>query len=102
MEGDPKSWREMKAYNMGDIRTLEAIYERFLPWIDQHPNSALFQDEVTKPTCPHCGGTELQSRGTQRTKTQAYPRFQCQGCGAWLRGRYSLVKGNRNVMATVR
>ncbi len=34
MHGDPASWRKMEEYNKQDIVVLEAVYERFLPWIN--------------------------------------------------------------------
>lgn len=100
MNGKRAAWREMREYNMGDIQTLEELYNAMRPWIDTHPNTALYSD-TGAPACPCCGSTKLQSRGLQRTKTQSYPRFQCQGCGTWLRGRYSVIKGNRNVMSLI-
>jgi DNA polymerase elongation subunit (family B) len=101
MNGKRKAWAEMREYNLGDIQTLEELYYALLPWIDTHPNTALFADGCDRPTCPSCGSTHLQARGTQRTKTQAYQRYQCRGCGTWLRGRYSVVKGNKNVMTLI-
>lgn len=83
MAGDPKSWKEMIAYNKRDVVLLEQIYLHLRPWIQNHPNSAILS-EITG--CPNCGSTHLQSRGTGITKTGAYPRFQCQSCGAWSHG----------------
>jgi len=101
MNGKRKAWSEMREYNMGDIQTLEELYYALLPWIDTHPNTPLFDGDGGKPSCPTCGSHKLQARGLVRTKTQAYQRFQCQGCGTWLRGRYSVVKGNKNVMTLI-
>jgi len=103
MNGDASAWREMRKYNIGDVQTLEELYNVTKSWIDTHPNTVLFSDEEAKvPTCPTCGSVHLQSRGLTRTKTQAYRRYQCANCGTWLRGRYSVVKGNKNVMALTR
>lgn len=101
MNGDKKAWREMRTYNKGDVTSLEEAYIKLRPWIDTHPNSALFMGEDEDPKCPHCGSKHLQARGYQRTRAQTYPRFQCQGCGAWLRGRYTVAKGRKDVLATI-
>ncbi len=102
MAGKRSAWSEMREYNMGDVVTLEEMYLRLLPWIDTHPNTALFDGDAGKPTCPSCGSHKLQARGYQRTKTQTYQRFQCSGCGTWLRGRYTVsARGNRNVMTHI-
>jgi DNA polymerase elongation subunit (family B) len=91
MEGDPKAWKIMKRYNIQDIYVLEAVYKRVLPWIKNHPNPALF-DVVDKPTCPTCGGHDLEKRGKAHTNTQSYQRFACKSCGKWSRGRTTLIK----------
>lgn len=101
MNGKRAAWAEMREYNMGDVVTLEELYNAMLPWIDTHPNTPLFDGTDGKPSCPSCGSHKLQARGYQRTKTQVYQRFQCSGCGTWLRGRYTVAKGNRNVMTLV-
>lgn len=101
MAGKAAAWREMREYNLGDIVTLEELYVEMLPWIDTHPNMALYNAGLAKPACPNCGGYHLQSRGLQRTKTQAYHRFQCTDCGSWSRERYSVTRRNKNVLTNV-
>lgn len=98
MAGDKQAWKEMKEYNLGDIVTLEELYYRFLPWIKTHPNSALYQTGVDKPTCPNCGSKHVQSRGVVATKTQKYVRFQCQDCYTWSRERFKTGALNKNVL----
>jgi DNA polymerase elongation subunit (family B) len=82
MAGDEKAWRKMTAYNRNDVVILERLYERLLPWIPNHPNMGLWKGGHT---CPNCGSGELQSRGTARTTTRVYRRFQCNSCGKWSR-----------------
>jgi len=101
MNGKRAAWQEMKKYNLGDVVTLEEMYFAMLPWIDTHPNTALFNDKTDEITCPSCGSHKMQSRGLQRTKTQSYHRYQCQACGTWARGRYTIAKGNRNVLTPI-
>lgn len=92
MEGDAQAWKVMEKYNKQDVKLTEKLYGKLLPWIENHPNHALYVDNgVDRPTCPNCGGHHLQSRGTYTTKTQRYQRFCCSDCGTWTRGRHTEV-----------
>jgi len=51
-------------------------------WIKQHPNHNAYSADVC---CPNCASRKLQSRGTQRSRTAIYQRYQCQNCGSWAR-----------------
>jgi predicted RNA-binding Zn-ribbon protein involved in translation (DUF1610 family) len=96
MAGDEDAWVEMKRYNAQDVKLLEAIYLRMLPYMANHPVVA--QDDTT---CPKCGSDNLQRRGEARTLARIYQRFQCLSCGGW--GRYpkavAAVAANRNMGA---
>lgn len=83
MAGDATSWKTMEAYNKQDVRLTEKLYERLLPWIQNHPNAAVYGGE--KRCCPNCGSTKLQARGEQVTTTLVYTRLQCRSCGKWSR-----------------
>lgn len=85
LAGNKEAWREMKLYNIDDVRSLEEFYLKVRPWAEGHPNVAAF-DEPTKPTCPKCGGDVIQ-KGYRRVQTGMYPRFRCNDCGGWSRGR---------------
>lgn len=85
MAGDKKALKKMEQYNKGDVRLLEKVYKKLLPWIQSHPNVALISGRPKG--CPKCGSEKLHSRGTEWSKTQQYQRYQCQGCGGWCRGR---------------
>jgi DNA polymerase elongation subunit (family B) len=88
LAGDEKAWREMKKYQIQDVNLLVGLYERFLPWIKNHPNRAIIDN---KPEgCVSCGAESLHSRGTETTGSGMYQRFQCQACGKWQRGSKSL------------
>lgn len=101
--GDRKAWALMKKYNKQDVLLLESLYERLLPWITNHPNMALFLDK-DRPMCTNCGSTSLHRHGVRRTKTQQYPRYQCQDCGTWVRGRKTEVDKDRrdNILTQAR
>jgi DNA polymerase elongation subunit (family B) len=102
MNGDPAAWRLMERYNKQDVKVLEKIYEKMLPWIDTHPNAALYLDhEASSPTCTNCGSTHVVQRGYQRNKSHAYKRLHCDDCGTWMRSRYSVTKKNTNVLTQV-
>lgn len=90
MNNDPIAWKKMERYNRQDVRLLEKLYKKLLPWIDSHPNAALYTS-VTAPTCPTCGSTKLQKRGTTTTRISKYQRYSCNKCGGWCRGRYSVL-----------
>jgi DNA-directed RNA polymerase subunit RPC12/RpoP len=84
MAGDDKAWREMKKYQIQDVDLLVGMYEKFRPWIHNHPNRAI-TDDVSNG-CLTCGSTHLQSRGFEVLSTGKYRKFQCQDCGKWMRG----------------
>lgn len=88
MAKDEAAWKEMEKYNKGDVLLLEKVYEALLPWIDSHPNYGLYSN-LSKPTCTNCGGTKVQRRGQDRTRSRIYQRYQCQSCGTWLRSSVS-------------
>lgn len=92
MAGNDADWKMMEKYNKQDVALLEPLYEKLRPWMKSHPNMALYVDS-DKPVCPHCGGHRLQRRGTQKTTTNIYPRYQCREdkCGKWSRGRFNIM-----------
>ena len=80
IDGDMEAWELMKEYNKHDIVLLEGLYLKLRPFIRNHP-------VVANHGCPTCGSLNVWSRGTQRSKTAVYQRFQCQDCGSWSRER---------------
>jgi DNA polymerase III epsilon subunit-like protein len=83
LAGKEAAWRVMERYNKQDVRLLEKVYVRMLPWIPNHPNRGAY-DGVAG--CPHCGKNHIQRRGFAVTTSKRYPRFQCADCGTWFRG----------------
>lgn len=83
MNNDPTAWKEMEKYNKHDVLLLEAVYDRFKPWIRHHANHALYGSNGL--VCPNCGSTSYQRRGFAYTSASKYQRFQCRGCGNWFR-----------------
>lgn len=81
--GDVEALKHMAKYNKNDIDINEFVYNKLSPFIKNNKvNMNMFMEGAR---CPNCGGTQLQWRGYNRTRTQKYRRFQCQteGCMAW-------------------
>ena len=90
LKGNPKAWAELKRYNIHDVKVLEELYERVLPYARNHPNVAVYaEQDLTTPACPKCGSHANQRRGWARTNVGKYRRYQCQDCGGWHRGRHT-------------
>ncbi|MDE1828669.1 MAG: ribonuclease H-like domain-containing protein, partial [Candidatus Micrarchaeota archaeon] len=83
MAGNPDDWALMERYNKQDVRLLERVYTKMLPWIPNHPNHGNFANRAD--TCPNCGGHRLKSYGIRYAQTRAYQRLLCLDCGAWAR-----------------
>lgn len=96
MNGDPEAWKMMEEYNKGDIPPLEDLYNMLRPWIRNHPNHALYQED--KAVCPTCGGKHYHRRGKVTTRAGVYERYQCQSCGTWFRGNKNQVSPSRQNM----
>lgn len=90
MKNDSVAWKKMEAYNKHDVRLLERVYDRVLPWIKGHPNTSLYEADLV---CPNCGSHKYQRRGYSLTQTAKYIRHQCSDCGTWFRGGRSVAKG---------
>lgn len=88
MKNNPKAWEECRVYNIGDVITLQAIYLKMLPWIDNHPNLGIFEERDVV-VCPKCGSESNQRRGYFHTNTGKYQRYRCNDCGGWHRERYT-------------
>lgn len=83
IDGDPKAWALMKQYNRRDVGLLRGVYEKLLPWIDNHPKLSVYLD---RPCCNNCGSQKMQKRGTRIQKSRRYERLVCQSCGTWATG----------------
>lgn len=86
MVNDTASWARMKKYNKHDVVLLELLYRHLLPWMDTHPNVC-----GDLSGCPKCGSSHIQSRGTMRSNTRVYNRYQCQECHGWSRSTRSIL-----------
>ena len=82
MNKDPDAWEQMKDYNINDVILLEEVYNRFLPWIKNHPSHGLYKRDAV---CPKCGSSNYQARGWAYTTACKYRRYQCKDCGGWFK-----------------
>lgn len=72
--------RKMVAYNRHDVRLLEGVYLKLLPYVPNPVNQQLY---TPGDPCSRCGSPRMTSQGIRRTTTRLYKRFQCQNCGGW-------------------
>jgi len=89
MNDDVKAWAMMEKYNKQDVKLLEKLYNKMLPWMDHHPVRSLYDGDGT-PTCTNCGSSHIIKKGVATTRTQRYQRYKCTKCGTPLRGRFAL------------
>lgn len=84
LEGNPKAWAIMEKYNKQDVKLLEKLYQRLLPWIKTHPNHALYTDDE-RPLCTNCGSFKVIRNGTATTASVVYQKYLCRDCGTPMR-----------------
>ncbi len=83
--GNMVKWRDMIKYNNMDVRVLERMYKRYLPYITNHPNLSVISQ---KPhTCTNCGGIHIIRKGYRTTNRLVYARYKCTTCGHWMSDR---------------
>jgi len=90
MNGCNKAWKLMEKYNRNDVKIMEELYHKLLPWIEQHPSVGLYTDDK-EPCCRNCGSHDVQRRGYAMTTLGKYQRYQCVSCGRWGRGKKMLA-----------
>lgn len=83
MNGDPRSWAQMRRYNIGDVRLEENVYTRLRPWLKNHPHMGLFEGDPLVDKCSRCASPELEKRGFHLTRVGKFQRYQCRKCGSW-------------------
>lgn len=85
--GNKSAMKKMERYNKQDVRLLEKLYKKVLPYIKNHPHLGAGKHE-----CGACRSNNTQKRGFRRTKHFLVQRIQCQDCGSWSEGTRSKVK----------
>lgn len=84
MRGDKKSWSIMKKYAKKDVDLLREVYLKLRPWMTNHPNLNVYEND---DGCPTCGSHSMQRRGYRYTQVSVYQQWQCNDCGSWSRTR---------------
>lgn len=82
MKGDARAQKRMEKYCAQDVRLLEKLYKRVLPYIRNHPHLGF----VGRSACGACGSVHVQSRGYRRTRAFRIQRIHCTNCGSWQDG----------------
>ena len=76
--GEKKYWNMMKKYNIQDVLLLEKIYTHMLPFMQNHPNVAMYGSVGF--CCTKCGSTNLV-KAKRRYMTSGYrQQYQCKDC----------------------
>jgi len=83
MAGDRAAYDEMITYNLRDVELLEEVYDE-LNKLDTGP---IFNNEIENvhSPCPECGEIKKQRRGRILNLKTYRRRYQCMGCGRWLK-----------------
>jgi hypothetical protein len=92
LEGDEESLNYMLEYNMHDVEVLEEVYLKLRPYIKNHPNLDIYNNDLT-PHCSLCGSNKLKLIPDKYFYTQAveYQLYRCEDCGGLSRAK----KGNK-------
>lgn len=86
MDGNQAAQNKMARYCKQDVKLLEKLYKKILPFINNHPHLG-----NEKRECGACGSNHVQNRGFRRTKYFKIQRVQCQDCGSWQEGKREKV-----------
>lgn len=90
MADDAKSWRIMEKYNRRDVVLLERVYDRFLPWIENHPNVGKILNPAGKgPACPNCGDKRTRNNGLKASRAGVRQQRSCLSCGSFFLTKYT-------------
>lgn len=89
MQGNKQAWHKMVTYCKNDVILLEKIYKKLLPYIQNHPNLAVYLDDETM-ICPKCGSKNIKKEGYTYTTIGKYQQYSCKDCKGWSRGRTNL------------
>lgn len=89
MNDDQKAWATMKKYNIQDVVLTEKLYNKVRPWIKNHPNIAIYNEDGL--ACPSCGSKQHWKKDKIAvTKQLRYELYQCRSCKTWYRGTVAL------------
>lgn len=81
-----KAWRCMERYNRQDVVATEKLYLALRPYIRNHPNVNVYDDDTTV-RCPKCGSSHVVKNGWKTTNVGRYQQYRCQECHSWIHER---------------
>lgn len=81
-KGNKKALKQMRDYNMQDVKLLEDMYLRIQGWISNHPNLSTIANQ---DGCPICLG-HYKRVGLYYGSQRKYPEYRCDTCGAIFHG----------------
>lgn len=93
MSGNKTAWRKMVKYCKQDIVLTEKVYQKLLPYIQNHPNIGVYTGVESSTACPKCGSENIVKQGFAYTNVYKYQQYSCKDCGGWHRSRKSLKDG---------
>jgi DNA polymerase elongation subunit (family B) len=80
LKGDEKAWRKFRKYNIQDVLITEQLFELLAPW-GKLPHKGMWNGQMR--SCYMCGSNNMSIMGFLYGKVMAYPKLQCNDCGAW-------------------
>jgi DNA polymerase III epsilon subunit-like protein len=101
-QGDVEAREQMLEYNIGDVRALEDVYDKFVA-LNQGVNLSVYT-QLAQKACTSCGSTNVHATGRQvTTGVSMFDEYECSDCGAKMRGRTNkLTKEQRqNILMPV-
>lgn len=83
MAGDKRALNQMIEYNQQDVHLLREVYKKIEPYND----SVVIDNTIDEdnPVCPFCNSKHIQSRGRYLNLKTYRNRYQCRGCGKFLK-----------------
>lgn len=98
MRGDRKSWREMRQYNMQDVKVTALLYPILRPYLGKanHPDAALppvsrLCPDTERPDCKRCGRMKMQQSGFRAKDGGRFRKYFCNVCGHTEIGKTNLL-----------
>ena len=101
MNGNRESWKMMEKYNRQDTVLTEALYDKLMPWITNHPVRALYDGVNTLQCRCGAGPDNLIRQGYAYTNVSKFQQYSCKKCGSWFRGRTNLAERDNVVVNVV-
>lgn len=100
VRGDAASLAYMEKYNIHDVELLEEVYLKLRPWIKNHINLSLYNDN-NEMQCPHCLSTNMKEEGFYYTNNAKYITYRCGDCGAVIRGKKTQIDKNKQKVTSI-